>query len=72
MTIVRVRECRCISVPVVLVFVDVISSHGEDLSVVTFELTVRLWVIRGGEDVRDFESRTNSLEEYRGEPFSVI
>ena len=72
MTVLRVRECRRISVPVVLVFVDVVSYHCEDRSIVTLTLTVRLWVVRGGEDVRESENRTNGLEDFRGELLTVI
>ena len=67
-----VREGHRISVPVVLVFGDVVSWHCKDFAIVTFDLTVRLWVIRGGEDVQDPEKRADSLEEFRGELLSVI
>ena len=39
---------------------------------VTFDLTVRLLVIRGGEDVRDPEKRADSLEEFCGELLTVV
>ena len=61
-TVVRIRECCLISVPVVLVFVDVVSQHCEDRAVITFDLAVRLWVIRGDKDVPDSEKRADSLE----------
>ena len=59
--VLRIRECRRISVPVVLVFGDV-SWHYEDRAVATLNLTVRLWVVLACEDVQDSEKRANGLE----------
>ena len=69
---VRVRQCIRISFPVVLVFVNVVSKHCEDRAVISFDLTVRLRVVRGGEDVRDSGELTDGSEEFRGELLSVI
>ena len=44
--VVLIRDCRCISIPIVLVFVDVLPEHGKDSSIVTFDLAVGLRMIR--------------------------
>ena len=79
--VVRVRETRkrgysyttrTISIPVVLVFVDVIPEHGEDSSNITLDPIISMRVIRRCEYVRDSEQRAYGLEEFRSELFSVI
>ena len=52
--------------------VDVIPEHGVDSSIVTFDLTVGLRVIRRCEYVCESEQREYGLEESRDELFYII
>lgn len=70
--IVRVRQCRCLFVPIRLVFDHVATKHGQDGPVESFGLAICLCVICGGKLVGRVQQLVHSLKELGIKPLPIV
>lgn len=60
--IVNVRECSCVRIPVLLMFMHMAAQHGCQSLVLSICLPIDLWMLCRGESNSNLKQRTYNLE----------
>lgn len=72
LVVVDTRECRTVSISVLLLIVSSTTQHGCQGHVVSFYLPIGAWVVCRGEKIRDLENPIYTLKEIKCKLFSVV
>ena len=70
--VICVGNPRNVPVSIVTVVVNVVPQHGQNGPVVTFNLAIRLRMVRAGKPIVDTETLAHGLEQLRGELRTVV